>query len=123
MSSVVCITQVFQRRLDGSVDFYRDWNEYKDGFGFLRREFWLGKDKISYLTNQKDYELRIDLNSVHYISSFAKYNLFRISDEASKYKLVGLVDYDWNSTARKAFLYFCLSLHFQCSLCVKLKRS
>ncbi|PIK59867.1 fibrinogen-like protein A [Apostichopus japonicus] len=55
---------VIQRRVDGSVDFYRTWNEYKQGFGFLKREFWLGNDQISDLTNQKDYELRIDMNNL-----------------------------------------------------------
>ncbi|KAJ8017421.1 Fibrinogen-like protein A [Holothuria leucospilota] len=90
---------VFQRRLDGSVEFYRPWNEYKNGFGFLRKDFWLGNDKISYLTNQKIYELRIDMNNVNGQPFFAKYNLFRISDDRTKYRLVGLGDYNSTSTA------------------------
>ncbi|KAJ8023176.1 Fibrinogen-like protein A [Holothuria leucospilota] len=88
---------LFQRRIDGSVDFYRTWIEYKNGFGFLRSEFWLGNDKISQLTNQKTYELRVDLNNVHGEPFFFKYNLFRISDEGSKYRLVGLGDYTSSS--------------------------
>ena len=42
---------VFQKRLDGLVNFYRGWADYKGGFGNLKGEFWLGLDKINRLTN------------------------------------------------------------------------
>ncbi|KAJ8023161.1 Fibrinogen-like protein A [Holothuria leucospilota] len=103
---------VFQRRIDGFVEFNRNWNGYKNGFGFLRRDFWLGNDKISYLTNQKKYELRIDMNNVNGQSYFAKYNLFRISDEGSKYRLVGLGDYDSTSTANNDAMAVSRNLSF-----------
>ena len=52
---------VLQARVDGSTNFTRTWQDYKVGFGNLRREFWLGNDKIHLLTKSKDMILRIDL--------------------------------------------------------------
>ncbi|KAL9964259.1 hypothetical protein ACROYT_G027876 [Oculina patagonica] len=52
---------VFQKRLDGSFDFYRDWADYKLGFGNLIGEFWLGLDKLNRLSSSGRYKLRVDL--------------------------------------------------------------
>ncbi|KAJ1145724.1 hypothetical protein NDU88_012008 [Pleurodeles waltl] len=79
---------VFQRRVDGSVDFFRDWNMYKRGFGNRLTEFWLGNDNLHYLTSLGIYELRIDLKDFERNSSFAKYSAFKIAGESEKYKLI-----------------------------------
>lgn len=34
--------QVFQRRVDGSTNFYRGWTEYENGFGDLATNFYMG---------------------------------------------------------------------------------
>ncbi|KAM5185355.1 ficolin-1-like isoform 2-T2 [Callospermophilus lateralis] len=78
---------VFQRRLDGSVDFYRDWAAYKQGFGSQLGEFWLGNDNIQALTAQGTSELRVDLVDFEGNRDFAKYSSFRVAGEAEKYKL------------------------------------
>jgi len=51
---------VIQRRLNGDVDFFRDWSEYASGFGQLSGEFWLGNDNIHRLTSHRNYELRVE---------------------------------------------------------------
>ncbi|XP_057243716.1 ficolin-3 [Malurus melanocephalus] len=68
---------VIQRRQDGSVDFNRTWNEYKDGFGDLNGEFWLGNDNIHRITSQGDYSLRIDLEDWNNKHKHAFYQVFR----------------------------------------------
>lgn len=54
---------VLQKRLNGSMDFNRTWEEYKHGFGnFFTQEFWLGLDKIHRLTrNGTGNRLRVEL--------------------------------------------------------------
>jgi ficolin len=54
---------MFQNRDDfvPQKDFYRTWLEYKRGFGNLQQQFWLGNDRLSLLTNQDLYQLRVDL--------------------------------------------------------------
>ncbi|XP_016817531.3 ficolin-2 isoform X1 [Pan troglodytes] len=79
---------VFQRRMDGSVDFYRDWATYKQGFGSRLGEFWLGNDNIHALTAQGTSELRVDLVDFEDNYQFAKYRSFKVADEAEKYNLV-----------------------------------
>ena len=42
---------VFQKRMDGTVNFYRGWKDYLCGFGDFHGEFWLGLNKIHRLTS------------------------------------------------------------------------
>ena len=52
---------MFQRRYNGSVDFDRTWAEYKNGFGDVAREHWLGNKAVHDMTTDGSYSLRIDL--------------------------------------------------------------
>jgi Fibrinogen beta and gamma chains, C-terminal globular domain len=37
---------VIQTRLDGTVNFFKGWAEYKHGFGNIGGEYWIGLDKL-----------------------------------------------------------------------------
>lgn len=76
---------VFQRRKDGSVDFYGNWDEYRTGFGELHGEFWLGLDKIHRLA--VGVNLRVDLMSFEDSKAYAQYEDFTLGDASSKYVL------------------------------------
>jgi len=78
---------VFQRRQDGSVDFYQGWNDYKAGFGQLSAEFWLGNDKIHRLTTSRPSSLRVELEDWNGVKVYAKYGKFNIGDEQAQYRL------------------------------------
>ena len=78
---------VFQKRRDGSVDFFRAWDDYKRGFGNLSGEFWLGLDKIHRLTVSGGYKLRVDLEDNHGNTAFAEYSSFSVTSERAKYQL------------------------------------
>ena len=77
---------VFQRRMDGSVDFYRYWADYQQGFGNPSGEFWLGLDKLHRLASATT-QLRVDMRDFEGNSAYAKYTSFSIGDSASKYIL------------------------------------
>ena len=78
---------VIQRRADGSVDFYRKWNDYKLGFGNLKNEFWLGNDKIHRLTKGRNMMIRFDLEDFSGKKVYAEYKLFYIDGEKDNYRL------------------------------------
>ena len=77
---------VFQRREDGSVDFYRNWTDYQQGFGNLSGEFWLGLDKIHRLTPTAT-QLRVDMQDFEGNAIYAQYTNFTVGDSVSKYTL------------------------------------
>ena len=78
---------VFQKRRDGSVNFFRAWDDYKRGFGNLNGEFWLGLDKIHRLTVSSSNKLRVDLEDIHGATAFAEYSSFSVASENAKYQL------------------------------------
>ncbi|GFS23837.1 fibrinogen-related protein 3.2 [Elysia marginata] len=77
---------VIQRRIKGDVDFYRNWADYKNGFGNLQGDFWLGNDAIHNLTSKHLYELRVDMK-VNDQDLYASYTRFGIEDESDNYRL------------------------------------
>jgi ficolin len=82
---------VIQRRQDGSEDFYRNWEDYKNGFGKRVGEYWLGLEKIYYLTIIDSsiyiYLETFQKDSVDPFNAFAEYSTFKINDESDKYRL------------------------------------
>ena len=106
---------VIQRRMDGSVNFDRTWNEYKNGFGSLevcfnpmkcvlvyicspqlyctqKGEHWLGLDTIHLLTqsgyNPKGVGLRVELGDFKGVFKYAEYSFFVVLTEDLNYTML-----------------------------------
>ncbi len=78
---------VIQRRVDGSVDFYRGWDDYVAGFGDPTGNFWAGLDNIHELTSGATTELYVSMSTFEGESAWARYSSFSVGDAASGYEL------------------------------------
>ncbi|KAH9500136.1 Ficolin-1 [Bulinus truncatus] len=69
-----------------NTSFRKNWVEYKDGFGNLCEDFWLGNERIHQITSNSRWELRIDMvfkNTFYH----SVYSHFSIMDESNNYTL------------------------------------
>uniref|UniRef100_A0A3B5LWJ9 Fibrinogen C-terminal domain-containing protein n=1 Tax=Xiphophorus couchianus TaxID=32473 RepID=A0A3B5LWJ9_9TELE len=73
---------VIQRREDGSMNFFRGWEAYRDGFGTTTGEHWLGLHRIYTLTRSGGYELRIDMADFDNATAFACYSDFSVGRDS-----------------------------------------
>ncbi|KAI9576121.1 angiopoietin-related protein 6-like [Glossina fuscipes] len=79
---------IIQKRQDGSVNFQRNWVDYKSGFGSANGEYWIGLDKLHALTTtQGRQELLVILEDYHGNTKYARYDAFEVGPESQRYKL------------------------------------
>ncbi|VDI11261.1 Hypothetical predicted protein [Mytilus galloprovincialis] len=79
--------RVFQRRMDGTINFFQGWYEFEMGFGNLETEFWLGNKYIHLLTSIGKKKLYIYLEDFEGNSTYAEYSDFSIGDATTNYHL------------------------------------
>ncbi|XP_062611621.1 fibrinogen-like protein 1 [Saccostrea cucullata] len=84
---------VIQHRDDKSprINFNATWEEYKQGFGNVREQYWLGNEVIHKLTTTFEYDLHINMWACVVdnlcFTFVAEYSSFSISGEADGYRL------------------------------------
>ncbi|TRY83728.1 hypothetical protein DNTS_003946 [Danionella cerebrum] len=78
---------VIQRRQDGSVNFFRNWDQYKQGFGNLDGEYWLGLEHLYWLTSHATYKLRVAMEDWQGRQVYAEFDSFRVEPESDWYRL------------------------------------
>jgi ficolin len=97
---------IFQRRVVGGVDFYRDYDDYKKGFGNTTGDFWSGLETIRALTKAGTAKLRVGLcngascgsstdpsdksdfsKSYIGVNTYALYSSFSVGPDSDRYRL------------------------------------
>ena len=74
--------------MDGSVDFYRNWASYVDGFGDPNGEYWLGLKNIHCLTTRTEItQLKVCLADFEGVKKFANFRFFSVGNAATNYRL------------------------------------
>ena len=78
---------VFLKRLDGSGDFYQNMAAYKQGFGDVSGEYWLGLDVLHALTSSKTNQVRADISDWAGSSVHSLYASMLVDGETDDYRL------------------------------------
>uniref|UniRef100_A0A4X2K3C4 Fibrinogen C-terminal domain-containing protein n=1 Tax=Vombatus ursinus TaxID=29139 RepID=A0A4X2K3C4_VOMUR len=77
---------LIQRRVNGSVNFQRNWKDYKQGFGDAAGEYWLGNEALHQLTSQASYALRVELLDWEGNQAYAQYERIQLGSEQQFYR-------------------------------------
>ncbi|XP_027767093.1 fibrinogen-like protein 1-like protein, partial [Empidonax traillii] len=80
-------TVIQRNRQDTDVTWNESWSTYKNGFGNLQGDFWLGNENIYWIAKQRAYQVRFIIQDGSDKKLFADYNMFRLDDESQGYKL------------------------------------
>ena len=52
--------QIIQRKIDDTLNFRINWEDYKQGFGDVDRNFWFGLERLHQMTKDGEYELKME---------------------------------------------------------------
>nr|XP_009937154.1 PREDICTED: fibrinogen-like protein A [Opisthocomus hoazin] len=80
-------TVIQRNRQSTEITWAESWSTYKNGFGNVRTEYWLGTEYIHQISKQKVYQARFVIWDASNRIKFADYNLFGVENESQGYRL------------------------------------
>ena len=79
---------IFQQRIDTTITWNRNWTDYRDDFGSLGGNYWMGNEKVHLLTSAgTNYRLRIEMLFLADGWMSAEYDQFSLDNETGLYRL------------------------------------
>lgn len=82
-------TVINRRQAPGLANFRRPWVDYRNGFGNLNTEFWMGNQLLHTISGDgQNFTVRVQLNPCHGQSVWEEYAGFGVESEANKFRLV-----------------------------------
>ncbi|KAM6147823.1 angiopoietin-4-like [Erethizon dorsatum] len=78
---------LIQRRENGTVNFQRNWQDYKQGFGDAAGEHWLGNEAVHQLSSSKKYSLRVEVEDWDGSTTQGNFKHFQLGSEQEFYKI------------------------------------
>ncbi|XP_023037707.1 ficolin-1-like [Drosophila willistoni] len=84
---------VIASRSNANLNFFRNWADYKKGFGDLSGDFFIGLDNLHSITKSQTHELYIHWEDFDGVTRFAQYDDFYIENENMLYQMTKLGTY------------------------------
>ncbi|XP_041448259.1 ficolin-1-like [Drosophila obscura] len=78
---------VIARRTNKKLHFFRDWEEYKRGFGDITGDFFIGLVRLHAITKSQTQELYVHLEDFEGNTRYAQYDEFHIESENESYRM------------------------------------
>ena len=78
---------IFQQRVEDTLGYDHSWVIYKNGFGAVGGNYWMGNEKVHFLKTSGQYMLRIKMMSITIGWVSAEYNFFYLDVEFQFYKI------------------------------------
>ena len=79
---------IVQLRNTTEEDFYRNWTAYRNGFGSLDADFWLGLEHIYQIVRDRNVDLVVLMKLGNGVRYQRRYFDFRVSGERDGYRMV-----------------------------------
>ncbi|XP_066573839.1 fibrinogen-like protein 1-like protein [Amia ocellicauda] len=78
-------TVIQRNSLTTAMKWDESWTTYKNGFGSVDGDHWLGNENIHKLTSHNVYKVRFIIFDSHNNCKYADYNTFRVESETNGY--------------------------------------